>query len=463
MSETQQWDVPCYVCGHKLGSNKATCGQAKAGKKAVRFPPCVWAHTDDKYVRRAFAEADEAEKRKKKDEEEANETYQKYMDGVIDFSEGTGFPDGVVITGMDVDTEASFLEGHGSDGAGDQGRGEGGDERRGRGAAEEADAAESGKDNGGKIQKHTKWTSKTRTMFYKCIQVKDPFHTGHKDKTPAWEGIAAAMQEATKHLGNTEEGDLRCYGSGKTLQVFYGRMKRAYKERDEDDKHSGGAGRQDNDDPSAQMKKEEREQLFACMELEKEADGQVQLKRDAAKSYDYMKNGLINDFVVECATKDEKVKPKLVKELSSRLRQAKMRKMAFEESNKGGTYTYTAEDMENFRLWDKLRASEKELPNGDDLDADIPASKKGGQLVNALKELTAQGAQLRQHFTPMSPQEFAIEFFKAKRAHAEATALTLSQKLAMVDKDVREKAITSEEGEQFKKRIKDQHYTFASP
>jgi hypothetical protein len=185
------------------------------------------------------------------------------------------------------------------------------------------------------------------------------------------------------------------------------------------------------------------------------------MKRDASKSYDFIKNGVVNDFVVECASKDDKVKPKLVKELSSRLRQAKMRKLAFEESNKGGTYT--AEDMETFRLWDKVRETDQELPVGEDIDADIPASKKGGHLVTALKELTAQGAQLRQHFMPMSPSDFASEFFKAKRAHGEAAKLTLKQKLEMVEVDVGDGTITHAEGEAFKKRIKEEHYTFASP
>ena len=301
----------------------------------------------------------------------------------------------------------------------------------------------------------------TRTMFYKCIQSKDPFHTGHKDKTPAWEGIAAAMREATRHLAQTADGDLRCFANGKTLQVFYGRMKRNYK--DDDDKHSGGAGRQhEEDDPTTKLKKEERAELFACMELEKSADDQIQLKRDAIKSHDFMKNGVVNDFVVECASKDDKVKPKLVKELASRLRQAKMRKLAFEGANKNGTYTYTAEDMENFRLWDKVRETDKDLPEGENIDGDIPASKKGGQLVTALQELTAQGAQLRQHFTPMSPSDFAAEFFKAKRAHAEATKLTLAQKLKVVQDDVHEGSITQDEATGIIKRIKQEHYSFGT-
>ena len=467
MSESQTWDVPCYVCGHKLGSNKTTCGQAQAGKKAVKFPPCKWAHTDDKYVRKALAAAAVAEEQKKKEQEEAQATMVRYHAGQIDFDE--------IPEGMPLATDANFgaqdfdgaeVERAVNDGSGEEGDGGRGDAVDTAAGAPAPASATTAQGNGGKTQKHTKWSSTTRTIFYKCIQSKDPFHTGHKDKTPAWEEIAKAMQEATRHLGNTAEGDLRCYGNGKTLQVFYGRMKRSYKEHDEDDKHSGTAGRQDEEDdkdPSAKMKKEEREQLFACIDLEKSADLQVQLKRDASKSFDFMKNGVVNDFVVECATKDEKVNTKLVKELSSRLRQAKMRKLAFEASNKGGTYTYTAEDMENFRLWDKVREAHPDLPEGECIDDDVSASKRGGHLVAALQDLAAQGAQLRQHFTPMSPSDFASEFFKAKRAHAEATKLTLKAKLEMVDGDVRDGTITQVEAQAIKKKIKDEHYTFGSP
>ena len=138
-----------------------------------------------------------------------------------------------------------------------------------------------------------------------------------------------------------------------------------------------------------------------------------------------------------------------------------MRKLAFEATHKGGTYTYTADDMENFKLWDKLREADTQLPDGEDIDGEIPATKKGGQLVTALRELTAQGAQLRQHFTPMSPSDFATEFFKAKRSHAEATRMTLKQKLDMVEMDIEEGSITKEEGAEFKRRIKEQHYTFS--
>ena len=457
MSEAQTWEVDCYVCGHKLGTNKATCGKAEGGKKGVKFPPCVWAHTDDKYVRRAFAEA----RLKAEEKKAAEETYRSYVRGGVDFSEGTG---------REEDTEACVT---GDMNFIDQQLQE--DENAHAAAGEAAPA--SGEGNGGvsgqtegkdkhrKTEKHTKWTSMTRTMLYRCVQNKDPFHTGYKDKHPAWDGIAAAMQESTKHLDNTEEGDLRCYASGKTLQVFYGRMKKNFKDADGDDKHSGGAGRQEEDDtPHGKLKKEEREQLFACIELEKSADEAVQLKRDANKSHEYLKNGIVNDFVVECAAKDPKVNPKLVQELSSRLRQAKMRKMAFEETNKGGTYTYTAQDMENFRLWDKVRTTSTELPAAEDIDSQMPASKKGGQLVTALQNLTAQGAQLRQHFTPMSPQDFALEFFKAKRKHTEETTLSLKQKLEMVDKDLAENSITAEEATTYKKKIKDEHYAcLASP
>ena len=491
MSDSQTWDVPCYVCGFKLGTNKAKCGQAEGGKRAVKYPPCAWAHTDEKYVRTAFARAAEAEEQKKKQEEEIAEAKARYERGEMDFEEddtqadqnqvrthefinlsggGADASEAPASGGGDVGGQAGVAKGGIGGDAGTQSqKSKGG--KPGKQTTKAAQEQSEDKD-GGTTGKHTKWTSTTRTMLYKCIQNKDPFHTAHKEKAKVWDDIAAAMRESTKLMVNTAEGDTRCHAqNGKTLTVFYTREKKHYldKDRDEDDKHSGTAGGADDEDdsPDAKKRKEERKELHACIELEKSADEFVQAKRDANKSLELMKNGVVNDFIVACAAKDPKVKPFLVKELSSRLRAAKMRKMLFEKTNKDGVYTYTAEDMENFRLWDEVRETDPQLPEAEDIDGDIPASKKGGQLVAALQSLTAQGAQLRQHFTPMSPGEFASEFFKAKRSHAEATKVTLKQQLQMVDDDVAEKTITKEEGESFKKKIKDEHYasiaSIASP
>jgi hypothetical protein len=172
-----------------------------------------------------------------------------------------------------------------------------------------------------------------------------------------------------------------------------------------------------------------------------------------------MKNGIVNDFVIGCAVKDEKVRPKVVKELASRLRQAKMRKIAFESQNKGATYTYSAKDLENFGYWDTLKAQVQDMPNLDDLDDTAPAQKGGTALAKALQDVSAQSAAARASFTPMSPQAFAEAFYAAKRAQT----LTLKQKLECVDADVAEGVITPAEAEVYKKSIKDSHYSFSSP
>ena len=87
MSDSQTWDVACNVCGFKLGSNKKECGKAKDGKKAVKFPPCIWAHTDEKYVRRAHAVAEEKRKNDEEKEQEAREAYARYLKGDMEFTE----------------------------------------------------------------------------------------------------------------------------------------------------------------------------------------------------------------------------------------------------------------------------------------------------------------------------------------------------------------------------------------
>ena len=44
------WNVPCFVCGFELGTNKEKCGQAGAGGKKHPRPPCVWAESDNTVV-----------------------------------------------------------------------------------------------------------------------------------------------------------------------------------------------------------------------------------------------------------------------------------------------------------------------------------------------------------------------------------------------------------------------------
>ena len=61
---------------------------------------------------------------------------------------------------------------------------------------------------------------------------------------------------------------------------------------------------------------------------------------------------------------------------------------------------------------------------------------------------------------PASPQEFANAFWKARSEHAEKTRLSLKEKFALVDKDIADETITSEEGAKFKDDIKKEHYKF---
>lgn len=46
--EQEVYDVACYVCGCKLGSNQEKCG-IKNGKRMAR-PPCVWARSTPSLV-----------------------------------------------------------------------------------------------------------------------------------------------------------------------------------------------------------------------------------------------------------------------------------------------------------------------------------------------------------------------------------------------------------------------------
>ena len=53
----------------------------------MKFPPCVWAHSDESIVRRAFAVARAAAEEEERKQTELDETRKRYSSGRIDFSE----------------------------------------------------------------------------------------------------------------------------------------------------------------------------------------------------------------------------------------------------------------------------------------------------------------------------------------------------------------------------------------
>ncbi len=307
-----------------------------------------------------------------------------------------------------------------------------------------------------KKEKKTKWNCMTRTMFFRCIQKFDPFSS--PDKGKVWEKIAKEMQEATKTFSDTPDGDFRTYAGGKTLNVFYGRCRDRHMAHEDGELHSGGAGK----DEELSVK-EERNQLSACIDLERNAKVAGEQKREDKKAFELLRNNEVNEMVINLAVSNETVRLKAVKVLASKLRAAKMRKLSWESANKGGKYTYTDADIRDFEQWRLLRQNDDSLPEdpADATTSDTATSSatRGGSLaaaITAMAEKMPSAAQLQ----PMSPKEFASAFWSARREHSEKTRLSLKDKLALVDRDLADDSITEEEAEAFKKRIKEDHYKF---
>jgi hypothetical protein len=290
----------------------------------------------------------------------------------------------------------------------------------------------------------TQWTHVTRTMLWRCIQKHDPFNA--KAKGDQWDLIAESMIKATQNMKNEPDGDLSVYGNGRSVQMFYKRCSENLKRASAGEKHSGVAGKSDNP-----AKQEENNQLSACIELERSAKEIQDTKREVNHVYDKLSKGEVNDFIVDTAIKNEKTRPKLAKVLASRLREAKMRKMAFESTNKGGTYTYSATDLENFAHWAKLKSADPDLR--DDSEIETSSAPRGGGLAAAINSMCERLPSV-QALTPMSPVAFAEAFFNAKRA----SIPSLKEKLAAVDADAAEGLLNAEEVTFYKKRIKEAHY-----
>jgi hypothetical protein len=441
---TQVWEVPCYVCGFKLGSNKEKCG-VKPGVKPMKNPPCKWAHTDSNIVSKCFRI--EEEKRREEDAKAQQDVYDVPDDGTF----APSFQESHVDQSLSATAQHATRE-HGSSSDEDETPAT----RRTDASADEQPAQKK-KDEKKEKEKKTRWNCMTRTMFFRCIQKFDPFSS--PDKGKVWDKIAQEMVAATRTLGNTPDGDFCVYATGKTLNVFYSRCRDKHKDSEDGDTHSGGAGKADVD----KTIKEERNQLAACIELERSAKEAVEQKREDKKVFDALRNGEVNDMVINLAVSNEVVRMKAVKVLASKLRAAKMRKLSWESANKGGKYQYTDGDLRDFEQWRQVRQQDSTLPedptDGTTSDTTTASAARGGALAASISQMMERmptAAQLQ----PPSPQEIANAFWSARREHHEQTRLSLKDKLALVDQDVADGTITAQEAVTFKEQIKKDHYTF---
>jgi hypothetical protein len=490
---TQVWDVPCFVCGFKLGSNKARCGQDE-GKRKVKNPPCVWAHSDSNIVSKCFRLAEQKAAEEQAREAQVNEVKERIRNGsfipsyeepVHAVDQAPGVRDEFSLTPSPTPPTPAPEKRKGGKaivGKGDEQR-----KKSAKYANKEAppssapDAAASSAatndnnkgappppvsastnerdNNNSDIDKtRTKWNCMTRTMLWRCIQKFDPFSS--PDKAKLWDRIAKEMYESTRTLGCTADGDFRVYSCGKTINVFYNRCRTARKEADDGESHSGGAGREDVD----RSVKEERAQLYACIELERSAKEHVEQKREDKKAFDTLRNGEVNDMVINLAVSNETVRIKAVKVLASKLRAAKMRKIAWESANKGGKYTYTDADLRDFEQWKTVQQADPSLPDdpadGATSDATIAPAPRGGALAACITTLLERQAASAAQLQPASPKEFASAFWNARSEHVDKMRLSLKDKLARVDADVADGSITAQEAEGFKEQIKKDHYKF---
>ena len=484
-AQNRTWNVECWLCGAQLGSNKDECKKIGTSKK-TRFPPCIWAHTDDRIVQKCVKIAKEKREQEAAEQLELQETKRKLESGVINFNE-PGVDAGAEVRGQSQVNEPRVDDGeevqvqvqpqvtlqqvqqHCADlrvieqkslaaagmapasPASLEPPKAGASKRRSK--AGSSAAAKKAKTDDDDDKGRTKWNTTNRTILWRCIQKYDPFSAA--DKTSVWDTIAEQMHESTERLKDDED-DFQVYSNGKSLQVYFKRAKDLFKEKDEEG-HSGHAGPKE----LSEQKKEERQQLAACIEMERCAKESIERKREAKTGYDDLRKGEVNDMIIALARDHENIKSKAVTVLASKLRQAKMRKLSYEQTNKDGKYTYGAEDMANFEYWRKMKAIDPELPE-DPTEGMCTVEKAGGKMAAAITNLTETLAASAKHVQPMNPGEFFTAFFEAKEAksqrHETAGTLTLDQKLKRVDDDVAKKVISPAKGEEVRNKIIDAHY-----
>ncbi len=464
MEQEEVWDVACYVCGCQLGSNQDKCG-IKNGKRMAK-PPCVWARSTPSVVQKSYTIA--AAKKKEQESDDQRDAQIR-----VEMANGRTFNYEEPVHAVDQEHQLQLQrleeaekqrlqredeEFVAQQQADDQEKDDDTDEEGDRKGTDEE--GKDGKDvKDAKKQEKTKWNTITRTMFFKCIQKEDPFNSDNK--AASWQRIAEAMHTATAVYATSRDGDYRTYSNGKTLSVFYARCREQRKKMEDGESHSGVAGGGRELDPAVQ---EERNQLYACIVAERSAKEAVETKRVISKADATFKNGECNDIVIKCAVDNEQIRHKAIKVVASRLRELKMRRLAWEAqeraSGRNGQYTYTAEDLKNFQYWNDLKEADTTLPEDptETDEAGDAAATRGGGLAKAIAAFTEKLATASQ-FRPMPVEEFASAFFKAKREHEAQSTRSLRQKLSAIEQDVADRTITAEQGELYKKQVTDAHYS----
>jgi hypothetical protein len=316
-------------------------------------------------------------------------------------------------------------------------------------AAAAAPAAKKQKTSQDKVT--TTWNHQTRCMFLKAVAKYNPF--GAAVKKDMWAKIADEMHKSTLILKDTQHGDFCVYTDGHGLQVFYERrrddMDKKVKKESATSGHGGFTRSKDDI--------EEHNLMQTCINLEKDAIVERDVKRDRKSYLESLKNNEVNSAIIAAAEDDEVVQVRLLKVLQARVRQAKLEQKLFEKdpAKKGMKFVFNAQALRDMEDLERMKPKgESEVLDTTDTEAKVA---RGGSLAFAIQELSSKMPSMA-GFTSVDSAAFATSFFETKHKFAESKALSLQQKLEEIDKQFNLKVINEEERDTYRKKVKDQHF-----
>jgi hypothetical protein len=480
------WDVPCYVCGSALGTNKEHCGAGVGAKKKHARPPCVWAESDNTVVLTCQRKA----KAKREEEEQREAQYilqqQLYKQRTLlnkehQFTQGRSSSDdddvfenpapkrhsgGAAARKASTPKKAKTADTPNTpketekkkdplDFTSDEEK-----DHRPPAAAKQLqvraidneDAAEAGKplprpqdavnaaqntNEEDKEDSRMVWTHESKICLYGWVIQLNPFAAKRGSTDAAWNEVAAKCAESTKNA--TRKGG-RIDVSGHGLQVYVGGQMKIMKGKAlKEETQSGQGGLMSNHE------KEEWGLLQQIYERKKERSDSKVVEKEEKDTLTKIKQDQLGEAIYQKAMKKEPIKNVYIKALNRKRKKVQVRYDAIKDANKACSdeqclAKLCEEDRSVILMWAKAKKDGNVVTTGneDSIEdsSDDELRRKGGKkkenVVDAIANLAGVGPMLLEAMKVETPLEQQMtQYFqrKAAAAHGARSDMTVQARL----------------------------------
>lgn len=513
MSSGTVWDVPCYVCGCKLGSNKVKCGQT-SGKRHSR-PPCVWAESDNTIV--LLCQKKDAQRRASEQEQQRiyEEQQEKYKAGTLiesghSFTHDRSDNEDFEITPHKVSAKRAATQQITSDrqtpkkrstqrklptpaqlsAASDGSTTLFGDEEQNRaleviqqrrrdeydlspergeeGKEQPLNTNERGEEEkqehqqtkeGGEEEKEDSrmvWRHESKMTLYGWVIKLNPFGCKRGTTDAAWKEVAMKCADSTKHVSK-KNGKIDVSGHG--LQVYVGgQLKEMKKKFGEESKESGQTGK------LSDLERAEYDLLAQIYDRKREIKDSKEAEKGEKDLLDKIKADQLGEAIYHKAMQSEPVKNKYIKNLNRKRKTVQTRYEAIKSANKALNdeqclNKLPAEDRDVLVMWAKAKKdghAKSGRDNSDSDSSDDDGAGKGGKkkatVVDSIANMSSVGNMMIEALSKQSPLEMQMEEYYRRKATAMAT-VTVESRLARLKSALDNNVISVDEYDAQRARI----------